>query len=63
MSAHIESEIMVQVLTTLLSEGVTALPLHDGILVRNSHATKRKDGMEAASRDMTSYVLLVTCSV
>jgi hypothetical protein len=43
-------EIMVRVLTTLLSEGVTALPLHDGILVGKSHVTKGKDGMEAASR-------------
>jgi hypothetical protein len=60
---HIESEIMVQVLTTLSSEGVTALPLHDGILVRKSHATRGNDGMEAASRDMTSCVLPVTCSM
>ena len=29
---HTESEIMVRVLTTLLSEGITALPLHDGML-------------------------------
>ena len=60
---HTESEIMVRVLTTLLSEGVTALPLHDAILVRKSHATKGKEAMEVASRDMTSYVLPVTCSM
>jgi hypothetical protein len=39
---HTESEIMVRVLTTLLSEGVTALPLHDGLLVRRSHASTRR---------------------
>ena len=54
---HTESEIMVRVLTTLVSEGVTALPLHDGILVRKSHASQGKEAMEAVSRDMTSYVL------
>jgi hypothetical protein len=57
---HTESEIMVRVLTTLVSEGVTALPLHDGILVRKSHASIGKDAMEAVSRDMTSHVLPVT---
>jgi hypothetical protein len=60
---YTESEIMVRVLTALSSEGVTALPLHDGILVRRSLATKGKEVMEAASRDMTSYVLPVTCSM
>jgi hypothetical protein len=51
------------VLTTLLSEGVTALPLHDGMLVRRSHASKAKVAMEEVSREMTSYVLPVTCSM
>ena len=60
---HTESEIMVRLLTTLWSEGVTALPLHDAILVRRSHATKGKEAMETASREMTSYVLPVTCSL
>jgi hypothetical protein len=60
---HTESEIMVRVLTTLVSEGVTALPLHDGILVRKSHASMGKVAMEAVSRDTTSYVLPVTCSM
>jgi hypothetical protein len=60
---HTESEIMARVLTTLVSEGVTALPLHDGILVRKSHASMGKEAMEAVSRDMTSYVLPVTCSI
>jgi hypothetical protein len=60
---HTESEIMVRVLTTLVSEGVTALPLHDGILVRKSHASFGKEAMEAVSRDMTSYVLPVTGSI
>ena len=60
---HTESEIMVRVLTTLSSEGITALPLHDAILVRRSHVTKGKEAMEAASREMTSYILPVTCSL
>jgi hypothetical protein len=60
---HTESEIMVRVLTTLVSEGVTALPLHDGILVRKSHASTGKVAMEGVSRDMTFHVLPVTCSV
>ena len=60
---HTESEIMVRVLTILASKGVTALPLHDGIMVRRSHVTKGKEAMEAVSLDMTSYVLPVTCSM
>jgi hypothetical protein len=60
---HTESEIMARVLTTLLSEGVTALPLHDGLLVRRSHASRGKVAMEEVSREMTSYVLPVTCSM
>jgi hypothetical protein len=59
---HTESEIMVRVLTALLSEGVTALPLHDGMLVRRSHASKARVVMEEISREMTSYFLPVTCS-
>ena len=60
---HTESEIMARVLTTLLSEGVTALPLHDGLLVRRSHASKGKGAMEDVSSEMISYVLPVTCSI
>lgn len=60
---HTESEIMVRVLTTLLSEEITALPLHDGLLVRRSHASKGKAAMEDVSREMISYVLPVTCSM
>jgi hypothetical protein len=60
---HTESEIMARVLTTLLSEGVTALPLHDGLLVRRSHASRGKTVMEEVSGQMTSYRLPVTCSV
>jgi hypothetical protein len=60
---HTESEIMARVLTVLLSEGVTALPLHDGLLVRRSHASRGKVAMEEVSREMISYVLPVTCSM
>jgi hypothetical protein len=60
---HAESEIMARVLTALLSEGVPALPLHDGLLVRRLHASKGKAAMEEVSKEMTSYVLPVTCSL
>jgi hypothetical protein len=60
---HTESEMMTRVLTTLLSEGVTTLPLHDGMLVRRSHATEGKAVMEDVSRELISYVLPVTCSM
>jgi hypothetical protein len=60
---HTESEIMARVLTTLLSVGVAALPLHDGLLVPRSHASRAKVAMEEVSREMTSYVLPVTCSM
>jgi hypothetical protein len=51
-----------RVLTILVSKGVTALTLHDRIMLRRSHVTKGKEAMEAVSRDMTSYVPPVTCS-
>ena len=60
---NLESEILVRVLTNLSSEGVIALPLHDGILVPKSRASTGKEAMEAVSQDMTSYVLPVTCSI
>ena len=60
---HTESEIMARVLTTLLRDGVTALPLHDGMLVGESHAPEGKVVMEEVSKEMTSYVLPVTCSM
>jgi hypothetical protein len=60
---HTESEIMVRVLTALLSEGVTALPLHDGMLVRRSAASRSVAAMEEVSRVVTSYLLPVTCSM
>jgi hypothetical protein len=60
---HVESEVMVKVLTSLVSDSVTALPLHDGILVRRSHAINGRATMESVSRDVTSYILPVTCSI
>jgi hypothetical protein len=60
---HTESEIMVRVLISLAVRGVTALPLHDGILVRRSHANLAKEAMEEVSKDVTSYLLPVTCSM
>jgi hypothetical protein len=43
----------------LASDGVTAPPLRDGILVRKSQASKGKVAIEEVSGDMTSYVLPV----
>ena len=50
---HTESEIMTRVLTALSS---------DLTLVRRLHASKGNAAMEEVSREMTSYILPVTCS-
>jgi hypothetical protein len=50
-------------LATVAPEEVSALPLHDGILVRRSNASAGKEAMEVVSQDTMSYVLPVTCSM
>ena len=57
---HIESEIMVRVLTQLASEKVVALPLHDGMLVRRFDTAIGREVMEKVSKEVTSFILPVT---
>ena len=44
----IESDILISVITILFKMGITALPLHDAVLVARSHAEAAKDVMEQA---------------
>lgn len=44
---RIESDILVRVVTALFKKGVTALPIHDAVLVARSHAGMAKEVMEA----------------
>ena len=37
-----ESDLLVSVVTALFKNGITALPLHDSVLVARSHAERRK---------------------
>ena len=43
---HHESEMLVAVVTALFKNGITALPLHDSVLVAYSHADRAKSFME-----------------
>ncbi|MET4740294.1 hypothetical protein ABIF73_004433 [Bradyrhizobium japonicum] len=44
---RIESDMLIEVLTELSAAGVTALPLHDAVLVAKSHAGVAREVMEA----------------
>ncbi|RFB78316.1 hypothetical protein [Methylovirgula sp. 4M-Z18] len=57
---YTESEIMVRVLTALIDLGVTALPIHDGILIRQSHEAVAMQVMEVVSKDVSGFALAVT---
>ena len=41
-----ESDLLVSVVTALFKNGITALPLHDSVLVARSHAETAKTFME-----------------
>jgi len=47
---RIESDMLIEVLTELSAAGVTALPLHDAVLVAKSHASVAQETMEAVFR-------------
>lgn len=51
----IESEIMVGVLINLIEAGVTALPIHDAMLVQERHSALAKDAMLSAFRETLGY--------
>jgi hypothetical protein len=44
---RIESDMLIRVITHLFEEGITALPLHDAVLVTQSHAQSAKEAMQA----------------
>jgi hypothetical protein len=44
---RIESDMLIPVITQLFKEGITALPLHDAVLVAQSHAQSAKEAMQA----------------
>lgn len=54
-----ESEIMVKVLLSLIDQQITALPIHDGLLVGESHADKAKAAMLAAFEEVTGHTGVV----
>jgi hypothetical protein len=43
---RIESDILVAVLLSLMKDGITALPLHDAVLVQERHAETAKATMQ-----------------
>lgn len=48
-----ESEILIPIVTHLFKSGITALPLHDAVLVAKPHAKAAKAAMEYAFRSST----------
>jgi hypothetical protein len=56
---HLESRIMVAVLLRLVDEHVTALPLHDGLLVARSKVETAKKAMEEVSDELVGVRLRV----
>lgn len=50
---RIESDMLIEVLTELSAAGVTALPLHDAVLVAKSHAGVARETMEAVFQHWT----------
>lgn len=50
-----ESQIMVSVLLELLTRGIVALPIHDGLLVAEPHAEACSEVMEAVAQKVTGF--------
>jgi hypothetical protein len=50
---RIESDMLIAVVTALFRQGITALPLHDSVLVARSHSEAAKSVMDAAFRQHT----------
>ena len=50
----LESQILVEVLLKLIENGITALPIHDAVLVSEIHVYKSKQVMEQVFLDMTN---------
>jgi len=48
-----ESDILVDVLETLRSEGIVALPIHDAVVVRDNNSHKAKAVMKQVFREHT----------
>jgi hypothetical protein len=58
---RIESDMLIEVVTHLFSGGVTALPLHDAVLVAESQAALASDVMQAVfQRWSTSRCAIVS---
>lgn len=59
----IESEIMVGVLLDLMHQGITALPIHDALLVQERHSGLAKETMLRAFRDALGWDGVVSLHV
>jgi len=59
---RLESDIMVQVLLRLMRAGVTALPIHDAVIVGEPHRLKAQQAMSDVFREMSGVEALVSRS-
>ena len=55
-----ESDILIDVLETLRSEGIVALPVHDAVVVRDDNADKAEAVMKQVFREHTGITPDVT---
>ena len=55
-----ESDILVDVLLTLKTQGITALPIHDAVVVRDDKSDKAKAIMQKVFKDHTGIIPDVT---
>ena len=55
-----ESNILVDVLLTLKTQGIVALPVHDAVVVRDDNADKAKAVMKQVFREHTGITPDVT---
>ena len=55
-----ESELMVEILLRLMDMGITALPVHDGLLVAEEYKETARDTMLTCFRETTGFEGVVT---
>lgn len=56
----LESNIMVKVLLLLIEEDITALPIHDAVLVPVSHQDRAKEVMREVHKEVSGIDPVIT---
>jgi hypothetical protein len=61
--ARLESDIMVRILLVLKAKGVTALPIHDGLMVPASRAEEARAVMAQVSQEKLGFAIPVASEI